>query len=164
MAEIKRGAKAGVVAGLIYGILSGIAGLIYLIVMKDDVISKISASLPSNVPITAEQVYPLALGMSIPSSVIWGLIFGAIFGIFFAVIHEEWIGKNSRIKGLTLTLVILVLLAIGDILAPGNAAAGIFLIQMNWLPAAVLTSIFFLVFGYLLGMFFDRFGRIKKKS
>lgn len=159
MAEKKLGAKAGVVAGAIYGVLAGIVGIIYLIAKKDEIIAMLNGQLSSlgvNVPMTAEQLYPMTIIGAPINAIISGLIIGAVLGVVFSLLREELIGKNNRIRGVCFSVLILIALGIGELAAP-NLSMGFILINTGFLPSAVLGVIFFLAFGYLLGMFYDRF-------
>ena len=158
-----RVAKAGAVAGVIYGFLSAIAGIIYMVVMREEVISTIRTALSAygDLPITAEDVYPMSLVGAIPGGLINGLIVGVILAFVFAIIYKELIGKNSMIKGLCFSILILIAVGLGEMAAPG-LSAGIILLNSRFLPSLALGVLFFLAYGYLLGMFYDRFGQHKK--
>ncbi len=156
-------AKAGAVAGVIYGFLTAIAGMVYMVMMREEVISSIRTALSGygNLPITAEDIYPMALMGAIPGGLINGLIVGIILAFVFAVLYNELIGKNSMIKGLCFSVLILIAVGIGEMAAP-RLSAGLILLNSNFLPSLALGVIFFLAYGYLLGMFYDKFGHHKK--
>ncbi|MBN2042650.1 MAG: hypothetical protein JW754_02490 [Candidatus Aenigmarchaeota archaeon] len=158
-----RVAKAGAVAGVIYGFLTAIAGIVYMVMMKEEVITTIRTALSAygNLPITAEDLYPMSLAGAIPGGLINGLIVGIILAFVFAIIYNELIGKNSMIKGVCFSVLILIGIGIGEMAAPG-ISAGLILLNSRFLPSLALGVIFFLAYGYLLGMFYDRFGKPKK--
>jgi hypothetical protein len=165
MVERSACAKGGLAAGAIYGLLTGIVSTAYIVLMKEQVIAQIRialASVPGGVPITAEDIYPITLISAIPSALIYGVILGAILGMVFSFFYAELMGKNSRMKGLLFSILIIVALAIGEAAAP-NHSLGIIMVNTNFLPLAPVGVALFLLFGFLNGVFYDRFSCKKKK-
>jgi len=153
------GLKTGVVAGAIYGLLSGIVTLAITIVMREDIINQIQAQfarLPQDIPITAEQIYPITVVMSIPGSVIGGVIVGAILGIVFLVLYGELLGKNSKRKGLCFAILLIIGTGLAELAFP-KSGLPLIMIQTTYIMFTPVNILFFLVFGYLLGKFYDRF-------
>ncbi|NIO20663.1 MAG: hypothetical protein GTN76_07970 [Candidatus Aenigmarchaeota archaeon] len=157
----KPGLKTGVVAGAVYGFLTGIVALAITIVMKDDIIKQIQAqfaSVPYDIPITAEQVYPITVAMSIPGAIMSGLIVGAILGIIFMILHGELLGKNSKRKGLCFVILLIIGTGIAELAFPGSGLP-LVMVQTTFIMFTPLNILFFLAFGYLLGRFYDRFNK-----
>jgi len=155
------GLKSGITAGAIYGLLTGFISLAVSVVMKDEIIKQIQAQftrLPQDIPITAEQVYPITLVMSIPGAVIGGLVIGAILGIVFLSLYNELLGKDSKRKGLCFSMLLIAGTGIAEIVFP-KSGLPLMMIQTTFLMFTPLNILFFLVFGYLLGKFYDRFKR-----
>lgn len=164
MVERSACAKGGLAAGAIYGLLTGIVNTAYILLMKEQVIAQISRALASvqGVPITAEDVYPITLISAIPGAMIYGVILGAILGMVFSFFYTELMGKGSRMKGLLFSILIIVALAIGEAAAPGYSM-GLIMVNTNFLPLAPVGVALFLLFGFLNGVFYDRFSCKKKK-
>ncbi len=155
------GLKSGITAGAIYGLLTGFISLAISVVMKDEIIKQIQAQfarLPQDIPITAEQVYPITLVMSIPGAVIGGLVVGAILGIVFLSLYNELLGKDSKRKGLFFVILLIIGFGLAELAFPGSGLP-LIMIQTTFLMFTPLNILFFLVFGYLLGKFYDRFKR-----
>ncbi len=163
--EWKLGLKSGAVAGAIYGVLAGIIGLVYLIVMKEEVIQRIQAAIPSdvNIPISMEQLYTITLISSFPSGIVMGVIVGMVFGIIFLLLHDEWPGKTPRRQGLFLALFLFLFFGIAEMFSPENAAGGFFMLRFSYLPLIPFSFAAFLFFGYCLGMFWERFEKKPKR-
>jgi len=161
--EWKLGIKTGLVAGAIYGFLAGIVALAISIVMREEIIKQIQAQfarVPYDIPITAEQVYPITVAMSVPGAVISGLIVGAILGIVFLVLYGELLGKDSKRKGLFFVILLIIGLGLAELAFPGSGLP-LVMVQTSYLVFTPLNILFFLVFGYLLGRFYDRFSKKK---
>lgn len=153
------GLKTGVVAGAIYGLLNGFVALAITIVMREELIKQIQAQfarLPYDIPITAEQIYPITVAMSIPGSIMGGLIVGAILGIVFLILYGELMGKDSKRKGLCFSILLIIGTGLAEIAFPGSGLP-LIMIQTSYLVFTPVNILFFLVFGYLLGKFYDRF-------
>jgi hypothetical protein len=157
--------KSGAVAGAIYGVFAGIIGMVYLIVMKEQAIQKIQAAIPreANIPMSIDQIYSITMISSLPSAVIFGLIVGAVFGVMFGLMREELLGKNEKFKGLFLALLLLICLVVVEVFSPENMIGGFFMLRFSYLPLAPFSAAAFLVFGYLTGMFWERFEKKKKR-
>jgi hypothetical protein len=161
----KLGLKSGAVAGAVYGAIAAIIGIIYMVVMREEVIQRIQAAIPSgtNIPISTEQLYTISLVFSLPSGIIMGVITGMVFGLVFLLMREELLGKNDRKKGFFLALLLLVCLALAEVFVPENAVGAFFMLRFSYLPLAPISAGAFLFLGYLTGMFFERFEKRKKK-
>lgn len=150
MADYKRGAKAGLIAGLVWGLIVAalLAGL--LTAFKADVLAGIS-QLPSN-PMTPDQLYAITLYFGVGTSIGLGILGGLILGMIFAVVYNAYLKSYSiRLRGLVFGIV-LFLIDLG-LNGGGGTASGMdfFVISIaGYLVAS-------LVYGYLLGYFFERF-------
>ncbi len=148
--------KTGAVSGLIYGILQGGVSLLSYIFYREQIIEMIQKSIPSNIPISIEQIVNIGMVMSMPSSAIAGIFVGILTSVIFSLIHRELMGKNSKVKGVFLCVLISVAVIIGEFIQP-NVTSGLFMIHTRFPVLAPLSFACFLIFGYLLGMFYDRF-------
>ncbi|NIO23304.1 MAG: hypothetical protein GTN38_04745 [Candidatus Aenigmarchaeota archaeon] len=153
------GIKTGIVAGAVYGFLAGIVATVVTILMREEIIKQIQAQfarIPQDIPITAEQVYPITVAMSIPGSIIGGLIVGAVLGIVFLVLYGELLGKDSKRKGIFFAVLLIVGTGLAELAFPGSGLS-LIMIQTRYILLTPVNILFFLVFGYLLGKFYDRF-------
>jgi len=157
---LSQGLKAGLAAGVIYG---GLVGLLHIGTLEACSASQISyisqqllrLSSPTNE--TAAQMFgtdvlyfPMIYG-------IWGLVYGVIYGAVYASLYSHLPGSNSKLKGMSLTIPVLL---IGLFAGPMDYLA--YLCSPSYVP---LISVFLgvpvcLVFGYFLGLFYDSFGRL----
>lgn len=153
------GLKSGAASGAIYGVIAGILGYIYMLTMKEDVIARIQAAIPQGVsiPMSMDDLYNISLIAAVPSTIISGVILGLILGVVFMLMKEELMGKNLRLKGVFLTGFILVVAVVWELLYPQNLFGGFLLLRFSPIFIAPLSAIAFLAFGYLLGMFCERF-------
>lgn len=161
--DFSRVLKAGAVSGVIYGVLQGIVTVLSYVFYRDQIIEAIRAALPSNVniPFTVDQLADIGMTYAIPGSVIGGVIAGIIVCVIFSLIYDELLGKDSKRKGVFLCLLILAGIVLGELASPG-IIGGIFMVQTRYILLAPLSAVFFLVLGYLLGIFYDRFDSKRK--
>ena len=91
---------------------------------------------------------------------IWSLIYGVIFGAIFAVIYLKLPGLNSKKKGMVLGFPVFF---VGVIAGPAS-----FFYECN--PSFIPDISFALgvpvsfAFGYVLGIFYDSFGRLAQEQ
>jgi len=151
--------KAGLAAGVIYGAMVGLLHLGTLEACSSAQIAYIAQQLihqnpPSNE--SASQMFstdvlyfPMVYG-------IWGLIYGVLYGAVFAAIYYRLPGSNSKKKGMVLGIPVFL---IGVFAGP---AFFLYACSPSFLPLISLVlglpASFF--FGYVLGMFYDSFGRL----
>jgi hypothetical protein len=157
--------KSGAVAGAIYGFFAGIIGSVYMLAMREESIAKIQAAIPSgyDIPISMEDLYNISLMASIPSGIIMGAIIGLVFGVVFMVMKEDLIGKNLRIRGVCLSVLLFVALGVWELLQPENIIGALLLLRFSPLPLVPFSFAAFLALGYLQGMFWERFEKKGKK-
>ncbi|MEE9323574.1 MAG: hypothetical protein V3U72_03440 [Candidatus Aenigmarchaeota archaeon] len=150
--------KTGAVSGSIYGILQGIVSVLSFVFYREQIIELIRSSLPSNleIPITVEQLADIGMISAIPGSIIGGIIAGIIVSFIFALMYNELMGKDSKRKGLFLCILLAVAVVLGEFAYQG-VIGGIFMIQTRFVLLTPLNIIFFLVFGYVMGKFYDKF-------
>ena len=150
MAEYGRGAKAGLIAGLIWGIIVGALLATLLTLFKSDVLAGIS-QIPNN-PMSPEELYTITLEFGVGASISLGIIGGLILGAIFAAVYNAYLRNSSiRLRGLVFGVVLWLIdlgLNGGGGLASGDEYFAISLI--GYLVAS-------LIYGYLLGYFFERF-------
>ncbi len=151
--------KAGAVSGIIYGVMQGIVSILAYVFYREDIIEMIRKSIPANVniPMTIDQLADIGMISAIPGSMIGGIIAGIIVCFIFALMHNELIGKNFKRKGLFLCILITIAIILGEAAYPSGIVGGIFMVQTRFIMLAPLNIAFFLVLGYLLGLFYDRF-------
>jgi hypothetical protein len=150
--------KTGAVSGIIYGILQGIVTTLSYVFFREQIIEIIRASIPPNIeiPLTMEQLADIGMISAIPGSIIGGIISGIIVSFIFALMYNELMGKDSKRKGLFLCILLTVAVVLGELAYPG-VIGGIFMIQTRFILLTPLNIIFFLVFGYVMGKFYDKF-------
>jgi hypothetical protein len=157
--SISLGLKAGLAAGVIYGAMVGLLHLGTLEACSATQISFIAHQLqnqnpPSNASATSlfstDVIYfPMIYGL-------WSLVYGVVYGLVFAVLYFKLPGINSKKKGMVLGIPVFL---IGAFLGP---AAFNYACSPSFVPyialAAGLPASF--AFGYVLGLFYDSFGRL----
>ncbi len=163
LTNVSLGLKAGLAAGVIYGAMVGILHLTTLEVCRTAQINFISSQLlkqaaPSNssaLDLFATDVvyYPMVYG-------IWALIYGVLFGVIFAYAYRRLPGIGSRRKGMALAIpVFFVSLFAGP-------ASFFYQCDPSFYPIipTVLGFPVSIAFGYVLGMFYDSFGRLLQEE
>lgn len=150
--------KTGLVSGIIYGVLQGIVSMLSYVFYREQIIETIRAALPSNVeiPMTMEQLADIGMMFAIPGSIVGGIIAGLVFAFIFSVLYGELVGKDSKRKGLFLSILLLIAIVLGE-LAYRGVLGGLFLFQTSFVMITPLNAVFFIVLGYLTGMFYDKF-------
>ena len=144
MKDFGRGVKAGACAGIIYGIISPIFLLIsggynYLY------------STPSGNFLIMIWVFSTLL--TLLYSIIYGIICGIIFGLIYAAVYDKIPGTSSTVKGIILSLLFWLIFSF-FILWFVFSPIGRSTIFSNTIITSLLV---YLVFGFLVGMFWDRF-------
>jgi hypothetical protein len=160
MTAISQGLKAGLAAGVIYAAIIGLMSLTTFLGCSSAQIAYIAAQHPSNV--SASEIfygtdiiyYPMVYA-------VLTLIFGLIFGLIFALVYSKLPGSTSKFKGSVLGVAVFLAVAF---IGPGffeeyacGGSAFPYLILGLSVPAAIL-------FGYLLGSFYDSFGRLEREE
>lgn len=156
--------KTGAVAGVIYGILQGIVSVLTFVFYREQIIELMRSSIPSNVeiPLSMEQLADIGMISAIPGSIIGGIIAGIIVCFIFTLMYNELLGKDSKRKGLFLCILLLIGIGLGELAYPG-VVGGIFMVQTRYIMLTPLNVVFFLVFGYLLGNFYNKFGQKERR-
>ncbi|MCK4335747.1 MAG: hypothetical protein KAT94_03325 [Candidatus Aenigmarchaeota archaeon] len=156
--------KTGAVAGVIYGILQGIVSVLTFVFYREQIIELMRSSIPSNVeiPLSMEQLADIGMISAIPGSIIGGIIAGIIVCFIFTLMYNELLGKDSKRKGLFLCILLLIGIGLGELAYPG-VIGGIFMVQTRYIMLTPLNVVFFLVFGYLLGNFYNKFGQKERR-
>ena len=157
--------KAGAVSGAIYGVLQGIVSVLAYVFYREQIIDILRASIPSNVnmPMTMDQLADISMISAIPSSIIGGIITGIIMCVIFALMYDTLLGKNSKKKGLLMCLLLLTGIVLGELAYPG-VVGGLFMVQTRFILLAPISAAFFIAYGYILGLFYDRFASHKHKA
>jgi hypothetical protein len=161
--DFSRILKTGAVSGVIYGVMQGIVSVLAYVFYRQEIIDMIRKSIPANVsmPMTVEQLADIGMMFAIPGAIIGGIIAGIIVCFIFVLMHAELMGKNSKMKGLFLCILIAVAIILGEAAYPGGIVGGILMVQTRYLLLVPLSIAFFLMLGYLLGLFYDRFAHHK---
>jgi hypothetical protein len=162
MTTISQGLKAGLAAGAIYAAMIGLLHLSTLLGCSSAQISFIAQRIPASSNVTATEIfygtdiiyYPMVYGVS---TLIIGVVFGAIFGFLYSRLP----GSSSRLKGLGLGVAVFLIVAfVGPGFLLTYSCGGSLFPYLTFaltVPAA-------LVFGYLLGSFYDAFGRLEREE
>ena len=160
MTAVSQGLKAGLAAGVIYAAIIGLMSLTTLLGCSSAQISFIAAHSPTNVSAssifysTDIVYYPMVYG-------VLTLVFGLIFGLIFTFGYSRLPGSNSKIKGSILGVAVFLAVAfIGPGFFDEYACVGSAFPDLIFglsVPAALL-------FGYLLGSFYDSFGRLEREE
>lgn len=145
MAELARGAKAGIVSGVIYGALNGL--FVKLVA--------ISVLFPSAF---AEHFGQGLLITWFGGGVIFGVIGGVIFGLILAAGYTRLSGRTSVIKGVILSIPFWVVMGIYDDVMQTVDVAGWDAVMPVVAIPLVLGLAVSILWGVLLGFFWDRFG------
>ncbi|MCL5067698.1 MAG: hypothetical protein M1368_05015 [Thaumarchaeota archaeon] len=159
---ISQGLKAGLAAGVIYGLLIGILHLSFQAACSADQLAYISQqiALRNLQNVTAQEIYSADL-VALP--IYWGLgalILGVIYGITFGSIYSSIPGRDSRKKGLAISIPVFLIGFVMGLPGYGIACTPNFL---SFLPLILSVPISF-AFGYILGIFYDSFGRLVKEE
>ncbi|MEM3584574.1 MAG: hypothetical protein QW193_04770 [Nitrososphaerales archaeon] len=151
MGKVVTGIKAGVVSGVIYGVILAPFTYLTLILLKEEIISIIMANLPPGYSISIEEFFNFALTIGIISVFIAGIILGLIFGLIYGWAYEKIPGRTSIIKGIIFGIILWLIFSV--ILGFGNLQYG-FTYYLYNLGEGLITS---LIFGFLLGFFYNKF-------
>jgi hypothetical protein len=157
---ISQGLKAGLAAGVIYGAMVGVLHLGTLEACSSSQISYIAQQLikmgaPANATASAQFgtdiiYYPMVYGL-------WALIYGVFFGALFSILYFRLPGRNSKKKAMVLGIPVFL---VGTFAGP--AVYFVYQCSPSFIPLisqGVALPISF-GFGYILGMFYDSFGRL----
>jgi hypothetical protein len=158
--SISQGLKAGLAAGVVYG---GIVALLHIGTLEACASTQIGfiqqqltrLGTPTNE--TASQMFgtdvlyfPMIYG-------IWGLIYGVIYGAVYASLYSKLPGSNSKLKGMSLGIPVFL---VGVFAGPMDYLA--YHCSPSFIPviSLVLALPTSFLFGYVLGLFYDSFGRL----
>ncbi|MGQ4833681.1 MAG: hypothetical protein ACP6IS_07285 [Candidatus Asgardarchaeia archaeon] len=141
MAELMRGIKAGAIAGFIEGIIVAIIYAAFFNIIFGPMLQ----NPPANMPISAyEQLIYYSVVTAAPFG---GLISGIIIGAIFSFVYSYLPTENSIIKSMVLGVIFWLISLIS------NMSLGVIIVAQ--VAVNFVTSV--LVFGYLLGFFWDKF-------
>ena len=151
MGRLGTGAKAGLVSGVVYGAMSAVFAYISSPMIKEQMMVVIEETLLPDSLVTAEQIYEFALIFGAVFAVIVGVVAGVILGAVYGWGYEKVPGGNSIYKGLVLGIILWIIIDV--LLGIGNVQYDItyFVLSLAW------SLIIALVFGALLGVFYDKF-------
>ncbi|UCD13347.1 MAG: zinc ribbon domain-containing protein [Thermoplasmatales archaeon] len=141
MADLGKGLKAGAVAGVIYGAVG-------------EVIKQIVYSLS-----WGDRIYYYVFFSAIPGA-IYGLILGIIIGLIFAVAYKSLPGTTSIVKGLIISIFSWLIFSF---LFQYIIIYYRFYFSERYQITIIADLILFIFFGFLLGVFWDKFGKLQRK-
>ncbi|MCX6818142.1 MAG: hypothetical protein NTU57_04770 [Candidatus Aenigmarchaeota archaeon] len=163
--DFSRVLKTGLVSGIIYGVMQGITSVFSYVFYREQIKEMIKAAIPSNanIPMTMDQLADIGMMSAIPGSIVGGIIVGIVMAVIFALMYESLMGGNSRKKGIFLCLLLLAGIILGELAYPGFIG-GLFMVQTRFILLAPISAAFFVAYGYILGLFYDRFSSHKHKA
>ena len=143
-------------AGVVYGLLIGAIHFSYLEICSSTQLSYIAQRIAelhlsgsaTDYFSTQLVVFPIYFGLG-------ALVLGVIYGAFYSLVYTKLPGSNSLTKGVSLGVLVFVLGYILDISGYEIGCAPSF-IPYTALALSLPISI---AYGYLLGIFYDSFGR-----
>ena len=158
--------KTGAVAGVIYRVLNIAVVVLSFVFFREQIKELIQSAIPpdlqSSIPMTIDQLVDISMFSSVPSSIVGGIIPGIIVCFIFVLMYNELLGKDSKRKGIFLCVLLLIGIGLGELAYPG-VIGGIFMVQTRYILLTPLSVVFFLVFGYLLGNFYDKFEQKERR-
>jgi hypothetical protein len=162
MTSVSQGLKAGLAAGAIYAAIIGLLHLTTLLGCSAAQISYIAARIPATSNASATEIFYGTDIIYLP--MVYGvltLIFGVVFGLIFGFVHSRLPGSTSKGKGLSLGVAVFLIVAF---IGPGffeEYNCGVSLLPYLTFALSVPAA---LGFGYLLGVFYDSFGRLEREE
>ena len=159
---ISQGLKAGLAAGVVYGLMIGILHVSFQAACSTDQLAYITQQIATRnlQNVTAQEIYSTDLIM-LP--IYWGLgalILGVLYGVTFGLLYTAIPGISSQKKGIFLGIAVFAIGFLMGLPGYGIACTPDF---MSFLPLLLSVPIS-LAFGYLLGVFYDSFGRLAKEQ
>ncbi len=149
MGKVSAGGRAGLFAGLVYAVLEAAVVVTLLIVFKGQVVKVIGSKLPSGTG--ANAVYNSLIVTDAAVGIVFGIAAGVVLGLAFGAIADRIPGRTALTKGLVFGLVLWLLLhVVADYFGNWRYGATFYAVDIG---LGLATS---LVYGALLGMFFDR--------
>ena len=160
MTEFKRGLKAGIVSGIIWGVIACTIGVLQAKIFLEEKMSGFGYEMP----LMAEQMFWQFVVMAYPLFIIGGIILGIIVGLIYAAVYNSLPSSKSIIKGIVLLLIFwLIFVGIGFFLTMIGSGKGIEGIESSYIESMAINLIVLVIFGILLGLFWDKFGVIPKE-
>ncbi len=157
MPKLSQGLKAGLAASTIYGALIGVQHFGLLEACRNTQLQFISQQLTSNQNETANNLFATDL---VYFPINWGiraLIAGVVYGAAFSVLYRRLPGRNSKQKGMFMGIPVFLIGIFLD-LSGLEVNCSPYLISISAMIVSVPISV---VFGYLLGKFYDSFGSLE---
>jgi len=161
LSVLSLGLKAGLAAGVVYAAMLGIQHLALLETCSSTQIAYIQQQIllqhtnetANDIFSTDLVIFPLYYG-------ILSLILGVIYGVAFSFLYKRLPGSTSRNKGIFIAFPVFVL---GILLGISGLEINC---DPNWIPylALAVSLPIAIGFGYILGTFFDSFGRLETEQ
>jgi hypothetical protein len=157
--QISQGLKAGLAAGVVYGLFIGILHLVFLDVCSSTQLAYIAHRLATSNPPSTEKATDDFANVLVVFPIYWGLgsmLLGLLYGVAFAVLYRLIPGTGSKRKGLLLGIAVFML---GPIWGVSGLEVGCTPGYVSFIALGISLPVS-LAFGYLLGVFYDSFGRL----
>jgi hypothetical protein len=155
---LSQGLKAGLAAGVIYGLFIGIIHLGFLQVCSSTQLAYIARQLATLSPPSSAKPSDIFATDLVIVPIYWGLgsiILGVIYGVAFSFLYRFIPGSDSKQKGFVLGVAVF---ALGYLLGISGYEIACSPSYISIIPL-VISLPMSLAFGYLLGSFYDSFGR-----
>ena len=150
MGNVKQGGKAGLIAGVIYALVTAPVVAALETAFKSGIEGAVISEFHPGTTADLSSLYTSVLVGSVAVAVIFGVILGVGLGLLFGAYSDRIPGKSVVVKGLVLGFFLwLILHALADLL---NLQYGVTFYATD-IGLGLVTS---LLYGYLLGLFFDR--------
>lgn len=155
MTEFKRGLKAGIVSGIIWGVIASTIGVLQAKIFLTEM-----SGFGYEMTLMAEQVFWQFVVMTYLLFIIIGIICGIIVGLIYAAVYNSLPSSKSIIKGIVLSLIfwLIFVVGIGFFLTMIGSGVGIDGIESSYIESVAINLIECVIFGILLGLFWDKFG------
>ena len=124
---------------------------VILFTLKNTIINAITSRLPAGSTISVDTIYNLAIVVVVVAAIFGGIILGLILGLIFGAVENHIPGKNGVVKGLVFGIIMwLILSVLGGLLNLSAYGTTFYLAEVG------VGLVISLLFGYLMGMLFDR--------
>jgi len=158
MGNVKEGGKAGLVAGVIYALVTAPVVAALETAFKSGIEGAVILEFHPGTAAYLGSLYASVLVGSVAVAVIFGVLLGVVLGILFGAYSGRIPGRSVIVKGLVLGFMLwLILHALADLL---NLQYGV-TFYVTDVGLGLATS---LLYGYLLGLFFERGTKLAMKK
>jgi len=141
MKDFGRGVKVGVCTGIIYGIISPI----FLLISGE--YNYLYSTTSGNFLVIIWVFGTLIYG------IIFGIIYGLIFGLIYAAVYDKIPGTSSTVKGIILSLLLWLIFSFSTFMFITSLPIS----RSTYDNTIIITLLGFLLLGFLVGVFWDKF-------